>query len=256
MGLSVLWWLTTSSVQWWNDLIFSKAAREGKIVLWKIDGFTSEIDTVPPAPIPVSSAIKSKTTVTIPKNSTSNTRSAWGGRFQRLLQFDLPDTPEFYMRFSVFNELGRHPILVAGDRKSRIFFWDLQRLETSGTGDNVPKSFSEPTRHNRGGSSTSDSSTAVSNSLGAVKAKQKNGAQQCCDKGISDPFHSIKPHKTIVVPRYKAFSLRQFAWSNDGQWCVGTGDHGLISVFHRWQNGVPPLDTAAPLEILMRSTTN
>ncbi|KAF2125082.1 WD40 repeat-like protein [Dothidotthia symphoricarpi CBS 119687] len=241
-------------LRWSGDLIFSKAAREGKIILWKIDGFTSETDIVPPAPIPTSSAVKSKTTVTIPKNHTSNTRSAWGGRFQRLLQFDLPNTPEFYMRFSVFSGLGRHPVLVAGDAKSKVSFWDLQRLEKSDIGEEMLKLPVGLAHHIRDESSASDAPSAASAGSGASKTKRKKTTSQYRDKGISDPFFSIKPHKTVVVPKYVEFSFRQFAWSDNGEWCVGVGDHGLINVFHRWQKGVPPLETDAPLDIPIRPT--
>lgn len=57
------------------------------------------------------------------------TRSAFGGRFQRLLTFEMPYTSIFYMRFSLFDRPGFHPMLVMGNQKSRFSFWDLQRLE-------------------------------------------------------------------------------------------------------------------------------
>jgi polycomb protein EED len=117
-------------VRWFDDLILSHAVREEKIVLWRIDGFSSN-RTTPPAPVPVSSALRSTTQVTVAAHSASSTRSAWGGRFQRLLQFELPQTNIFYMRFNIFHQMGRHPILVAGNEKSKVFFWDLRRLEES-----------------------------------------------------------------------------------------------------------------------------
>ncbi|ENI02283.1 hypothetical protein COCC4DRAFT_146150 [Bipolaris maydis ATCC 48331] len=238
-------------IQWYNDLIFSHACREGKIILWSIDHFSSDHPVTPPAPIPTSSAVNSRTPVTISANLTSNTRSAWGGRFQRLLQFDLPHTNQFYIRFSLFHELGHHPILVAGNEKSKTFFWDLQRLENSGTGESstgddklyagkeLPLGLP---RHVREGSSASTASSAISAGSGNTKMKQKKVKEVVRDRGISDPFRSIKAHKIVETPKYKAFAFRHFSWSRDGQWCVAVGDCGTINVFSRWEKGVPPMN--------------
>jgi polycomb protein EED len=244
-------------VQWYNDLIFSHASRENKIILWKIDGFSSDSVSIPDAPVPTSKAIRSNTPATVPKNSESGTRSAWGGRFQRLLQFDLPDTTIFYQRFSIFHELGRHPILAAGNEKSKAFFWDLQRLEDAGMGEEDSQgskamSLKLP-NHVREGSVSSNASSVVSAGSGATKAKRKKiKEQQPHDRGIADPFLSIKAHKIIEVPKYLAFTFRHFSWSRDGQWCVGVGDTGLINVFHRWEKGVPPIETDSEISLPLR----
>lgn len=183
----------------------------------------------------------SKTPVTIPAHSTSSTRSAWGGRFQRLLQFELPNDESFYLRFSIYHELGRHPILVAGNVKSKAFFWDLHRLEESGTGEEVIQHESARTlplslpRHVREGSSSSHGSSNASAGSGNTKSKRKKAKEQIRDQGISNPFRSIKAHKVIEIPKYAPFAFRHFSWSGDGQWCVGVGDAGLINVFHRWE---------------------
>ncbi|EDU44240.1 hypothetical protein PTRG_11190 [Pyrenophora tritici-repentis Pt-1C-BFP] len=237
-------------VQWYNDLILSHACREDKIILWSIDKFNSDRLTTPPAPIPTSSAVHSRSPVTIQANTTSNTRSAWGGRFQRLLQFELPHTNQFYIRFSIFHQLGRHPILSAANEKSKTFFWDLQRLEDSGMGEDESQNpESQNTkglplglpRHVREGSTASTASSAVSTSSGTTKSKQKKVKELHVDRGISDPFRSIKAHKTIEIPKYKAFAFRHSAWSRDGQWFVSVGDCGTIAIFNRWEMGVPPI---------------
>jgi polycomb protein EED len=232
-------------VQFYNDLIFSHACREDKIILWKIDEFSSDSTDIPDAPIPTSIAVTSRTPVTVPANSTSGTRSAWGGRFQRLLQFDLPDTNQFYIRFSIFHEPGRHPILTAGNERSKAFFWDLQRLEEAGTCDEAQgnKANLGLPRHVREGSVSSNASSAVSTGSGPTKNKRKKTKEkeQPKNRGIADPFLSIKAHKIIEIPKYTAFPFRHFSWSRDGQWCVGAGDNGLINVFHRWEKGVPPI---------------
>ncbi|KAH3983241.1 hypothetical protein HBI55_065060 [Parastagonospora nodorum] len=226
-------------IQWYNDLIFSHACREDKIIMWKIDGFSSDSEQIPHAPIPTSIAISSKTPVTIPANSTSNTRSAWGGRFQRLLQFELPYTNKFYMRFSIFHELGHHPILVAGNEKSKAFFWDLQRLEGAGTGDDwIQSSKAIPLglpRHVREESTFSNASSVTSTGSGTTRRKRKTKKkyqEPKRNRGIGDPFTSIKADKIIEVPKYN-FPFRHFGWSRCGQWVVGVGDSGLINVFYR-----------------------
>jgi polycomb protein EED len=241
-------------VHFYNDLIFSHAAREDKIILWKIDGFSSDSTKIPDAPITTSLAISSRTPVTIPANSTSGTRSAWGDRFQRLLQFDLPNTDQFYIRFSLFHELGRHPVLSAGNEKSKAFFWDLHRLEEAGIGAEGAGSkvhLGLP-RHVREGSVSSNASSAVSTGSGTTKNKRKKVKELPKDRGIADPFLSIKAHKIIEIPKYTAFPFRHFNWSRDGQWCVGVGDSGLINVFHRWAKGVPPIKTDSEIVLPLR----
>ena len=52
------------------------------------------------------------------------------------------------------------------------------------------------------------------------------------DRGISDPFYKIRPHKTVMIPKY-VLTGRQVAWSVDGSWCIVAGDHGLIAILHR-----------------------
>lgn len=243
-------------VEWYNDLIFSHACREAKIILWKIDSFSSDNASIPDAPVRTSAAITSTTPVTVPAYSSSTTLSAWGGRFQRLLQFSLPDTSSFYIRFNLFHELGRHPVLAAGNEKSKVFFWDLQRLENAGTGEDTSQAgkavLSGLPRHVREGSVSSNASSAVSTTSGTTKGAKKKAKERLRDRGIADPFTSIKAHKIIEIPKYAAFTFRQFSWSRDGQWCVGVGDHGLINVFHRWENGVPPVKAEAQVVLPMR----
>ncbi|KAH8728952.1 WD40-repeat-containing domain protein [Phaeosphaeriaceae sp. PMI808] len=248
------------SLKWYNDHIFSHASREEKIILWKIDGFSSDRDDLPDAPIPTSKTTTSRTPVIIPANSHSSTRSAWGGRFQRLLQFDLPDITGFYLRLSLFHEVGRHPILVAGNEKSKAFFWDLQKLEDCGTGeDNTQDEGPEEIplglpRHVRDGSiaSTASSTVSTGSSTTKTKAKTKKAKAKTPDHGIGDPFVSIQAHKIIEIPKYNTFAFHQFAWSRDGQWCVGAGGGGMINVFNRWEKGVPPAKSDSEAVLLMQ----
>jgi len=231
-------------VEWYNDLILSHAAREDHILLWRIDRFSSDRLKTPPAPITTSMAVSSTTPVTVPADSTSNTRSAWGGHFQRLLKFDLPHCNMFYLRFSLFHEMGRHPVLVAGNERSKAFFWDLQRLEQMHVEEDQVQYDNAHTlhvglpHHVR----ESSASTASSGSGMIPKTNRKKPTKSARYGCLGDPFQPIKAHKTIEVSKYQAFPFHKFAWSRDGQWCVGVGHGGLISLFHRWKEGAPPDD--------------
>ncbi|MCJ1251397.1 hypothetical protein MMC30_008630 [Trapelia coarctata] len=103
-------------VSFYNDLILSKCANENKILLWRIENFSSTSPPHPPSTAPTTHDFRP-------------TRSAFGGTYQRLLQFEAVETTPFYMRFSLFAPPGRHPILCIGNEKSKVFFWDLQALE-------------------------------------------------------------------------------------------------------------------------------
>ena len=109
--------LTWYSITWYRDLIISKCAAECKIVLWRIENFDSssaEEEELPHAPT---------------THEFRPTRSAFGGTYQRLLQFEAAETTPFYVRFSLFTAPQARPILAIGNEKSKIFFWDLQSLE-------------------------------------------------------------------------------------------------------------------------------
>lgn len=113
-------WNYVDCVQWYGDQILSRAVGENKVCLWQIDDFepskyTGE-NALPQAPGP--SMYKP-----------SFTRSAFGAGFTRLLTFEVKFSSLFYMRFGLFHQPGKHPILCAGNERSKVHFWDLQQLE-------------------------------------------------------------------------------------------------------------------------------
>jgi polycomb protein EED len=256
-------------VRFYNDLIFSRAAEEDKILLWKIENFNSDAPPPTSLPMPPSQAVQSDKTVSVPASSLSGTRSAWGGRFQRLLQFAEPNSELFYIRFGLFYEAGKHPILAAGNQKSRIFQWDLQRLEDAGLEDEkamVKKrtkkdasvlSQLKSTRADRireGSVVSNASSAALSNSsapststgIASASTTAKKGRpvkeKEKRTTGIGDPFMSISPHDNIMVPKVE-FTVRQVTFSRGGEWCVACGEHGMIAVLSRWEEGFPDPET-------------
>lgn len=218
-----------------NDLIISKCARENKIVIWRIEGFDSrrEPPTIPP------------TTA-----EDHSTRSAWGGRFQRLTQLEVNDTSAFYIRFSLFSFPNERPILAIGNERSRVFFWDLKSLEewTRSASNEDSQSGGNTGRGGRGGrfrkrgrarivpslrdsSVASDGSNTRSDSVhpgvmgsGAVMTRNK------CQ--MDDPFKVLEPHRVMTVHKVN-FACRQVAWSVGGEWMVVVGDQGMIGIFKR-----------------------
>ncbi|KAI9691280.1 MAG: hypothetical protein M1820_009811 [Bogoriella megaspora] len=208
-------------VTFFDDLVLSKAAEENRIVLWKIDGFSSRNSPPKPETAPTISQLR-------------GTRSAFGNKFQRLLQFGAPKTDLFYMRFSLFHEFDKSPILVIGDEKSALHWWDLQRLEEDNEFDFPSSKARGPRKQKdktalwamREPSITSEaSSSRASVNPGPTVAKRKSP--------VSDPFTGIPSHKKITVPRV-GFPTRQIAWSKGGEWMVAVGDWGMICLFKRW----------------------
>jgi len=110
-------------VAFFGDLVMSRACHEDIIVLWQIDGFSS----ADPPPTPLEAPTTSDTE--------RLTRSAFVpttvSQYTRLIQFHTPGCGfQFYMRFKIFHDQKKHPILAFGSAHSEIFFWDLARLIT------------------------------------------------------------------------------------------------------------------------------
>jgi len=234
--------LTPSSVRFHNDVILSRAAQEDAIQMWRIVNFNSDLPPPNEAPIPLIATTNSDSKVTVAPGSVSGTHSAWDRErgFQRLLQFDFPGTKIFYIRFGFFNGPGAHPILITGNEQSKIFMWDLQRLEDLDIDDEpvaTKSGLSHLTREGSVTSVTSGRSAGPASTSSSVKGTI--GKSYRPRHGIGDAFLRIKPHKEIMVPKYD-FQFKQFDWSNNGQWCVGVGSYSVINILHRWEKGVPP----------------
>ncbi|KTW30002.1 uncharacterized protein T551_01946 [Pneumocystis jirovecii RU7] len=102
-------------VEFYGDLIFSKSAEEGRIILWKILGFDSNKDPPPLEYAPTA-------------HEWSETRSSFGNGLQKLLQFMVLDCNPWYMRFAIWNSyIGGHfqTFLAIGNLKAKIFIWDI-----------------------------------------------------------------------------------------------------------------------------------
>lgn len=124
----------------------SKAAEEGKIVLWRITGFSSKLPPPGPDRAPKTGEFKdTRNGFMAPSFRPSNGNDISTDQderhvqepqrppFERLLEFQVPDSNPFYMRFSLLTPSPSypdlHPVLAFGNHNSKIFFFDLTRLE-------------------------------------------------------------------------------------------------------------------------------
>ena len=223
--------LRASSMAFYDDLIISRCANECKIVVWRIEDFDSGVE--PPTRAPTTHEFRP-------------TRSAWGGGYQVLFQFDAPKTVPFYVRFGLFMAPSMSPILAIGNNESKVYFWDLQVLEEcDGRGAN--EEFRDRVRgrggrgrNKRGGGraitkghrdSTGASATGQS-ALPTEPMVDTHLSKAAQKYRVDDPFRLLLNHAESTVPRV-SFAARQVAWSVGGEWMVVVGDQGMIALFAR-----------------------
>lgn len=124
-------------VSFYGDMIVSKAAAENKIVLWMITGFNSKAS--PPSPnLAPGTASLQDTRSGFFLQSSREVRTPKIPLFTRLLEFQVPSSELFYMRFSLLMPSRAHPdlhpVLAIGNTKTKMFFWDLMGLEVGHDG--------------------------------------------------------------------------------------------------------------------------
>jgi len=244
-----------NSVAFYGDLILSRACHEDSIVLWRIEGFSSDDPVPSPADAPTT------------YDPSKQTRSCWTptlsperpAHFTRLLQFHTPDCGvQFFMRFRMFHAPGKHPILAFANAKSRTFFWDMTRflsysqymndLRESQSNRAFPpplkpswllvKKTKKPDATNNLRNTGADKDSMVSaspdpesvTSLGQHNQKTLTEWAEMYD--TSNLHHQIKPHKSVAVDG--AFVGRQVGWSPGGEWCVVVGNNNRALIYQRW----------------------
>ncbi|KAK7206561.1 WD40-repeat-containing domain protein [Myxozyma melibiosi] len=112
------------SVAFYGDLILSKAAKEHRIVLWRIDGFASNLaDYLGQQNAPTS------------HDKSKDTLSAFGSGFTRLLQFSIPHTTPWYMRFGIGHGVGCGSTLVMGNDAAKVYVFQLKEYELTNEDD-------------------------------------------------------------------------------------------------------------------------
>ncbi|OAA64300.1 embryonic ectoderm development protein [Niveomyces insectorum RCEF 264] len=117
-------------VAFYGDLILSRACHEDVIVLWRIEGFSS--DDPPPLPEQAPSTHDTSRLTrsafsalpAVPSSSTAT--SSVVAQYTRLLQLHTPGCgPQFFMRFGLFHVAGHHPTLAFCNAATKIYFWDF-----------------------------------------------------------------------------------------------------------------------------------
>ncbi|KAF8859079.1 WD40 repeat-like protein [Acephala macrosclerotiorum] len=168
-------------VAWHGDLILSKAANEDSIALWSINAFDSSAPPPPPSTAPTTHDLTRDTrSAFVPSSSSSSNQAT--ALYTRHLQFSIPESSILFMRFSIFpglppdpssssntpnantnssfssqpsaispsTNIGANPVLAFCNTASKVFFWDLTRLEnyhdTLSQFPN-PETFSPPRKH-------------------------------------------------------------------------------------------------------------
>ena len=229
-------------VAWYGDLILSRAAQEDKIVLWRIEGLHPTEAPPRPAPLDVG-------------GSASASRSAFGGGYQRLLQFGAPHTQPFFMRFGLSRPLAGRPMLAMGTTEGRVLCWDLQSLEEwedprgagpdaeGGAGDaHSPAAAGareQAHRSKRGGrkgvarplARPGPADDATTPSGLAVQAEDADLTADARRYSVEDPFRLVPCHRAAKAPA--KFEAPQVAWSAGGEWMVVVGYGGTVNVYGR-----------------------
>lgn len=261
------------SVSFFGDLVISRACHENTMVLWRIEGFNSE--DAPP----------SRDQAPSTHDPRKQTRSAFAPvlskgrpmRYTRLLRFSTVDcNVQFFMRFRLFHEPGKHPILAFCNTKSKIFFWDLERLtayrQFMGALEEAKQTEkgAHPQRPGwlqvkKGKKEAVGKGTAISQ----VRAQEKESnasASPDPDAAAGQPYSQktlrewaemydissdarpLLPHRTVQATSStdSTFVGRQVAWSPGGEWCVVVGSGNRAVVCHRWAHGGKVMVSATP----------
>ncbi|KAH6717246.1 WD40-repeat-containing domain protein [Leptodontidium sp. MPI-SDFR-AT-0119] len=158
-------------VSWWGDLIFSKALKEHSIVLWSITNFNSKLPPPPRASAPTTHSTSHRPSrsafVPSPPSAADNAITL----FTRHLELSIPESHIMFTRFGLFpghkkSELGRNPVIAFCNTNSKVFFFDLARLENYwDIADDLPGPDGRRVGSRGGGSSSSTCSHVNSVSL-------------------------------------------------------------------------------------------
>ena len=239
------------SVTFHGDLVLSKALGEDCIVLWLIKGFNSTSAPLPQSSAPTNYETEPDTRSAFSPPPSASDRSR---QYIRLLQFAIPDCFEFYMRFSLYSPLSApitHPVLAMCNSASKVFFWDLKRLEDFHdyimSDKHIPGDESQavrrpvwlPASRSKGKSRDLDTeSTTVLSLTPSTEALIGNPADippsQMKKYAMGDPFGMVEAHKIVDTKLKGTWTGRQVAWSACGKWCIVVGSPNVIVVFERW----------------------
>ncbi|KAI9655472.1 MAG: hypothetical protein M1831_004889 [Alyxoria varia] len=207
------------SVCFFGDLILSKCAEEHRILLWRVEGF-STLDRVPnPA-----------TSLPATKTASSETRSAFGPGWQQLVVFDLPGSEGYFIRFGLFNMPFKHPILACGgDLTDEVSFWDLEKL-AHGAVEDIGKA-SKPIVSTKKGV-TGERTPSATAWLGVSSKSSASQKTDDAEPELPGPFSAVEPHGSAILSEAGAYKC---AWSRGGEWLVVAGAR-RVDLLSRWMD--------------------
>jgi polycomb protein EED len=206
-----------------GDYILSKAAKESKIVLWSIQNFSSRSPPPPPSAAPTT-------------HEWRETRSSFGGTFERLLQFSIPDTEPFFMRFGFFSRPGLDPVLAMGSTNGKVVMWNLMRTEQHGKGP-VEANAIAATRETMTPSERGSPAVTEGGGGGLVRSSGSTSGggvrmPPVRPDNLGDPFAVVRAHYTIEIPRVKT-TIRHIAFSLSGEYMICVGEGSNITICKR-----------------------
>ncbi|QLI65982.1 Polycomb protein eed [Metarhizium brunneum] len=248
-------------VAFYGDCVLSRACHDNVIVLWRIEGFSSE--GLPP---PQSAAPTPQNVVpTSYEDPDRLTRSAFvpatspqcPSQYTRLLEFHTPNCgPQFFMRFKLFHVPDQNPVLAFCNAAGNIFFWDFRRLTVyhevmaglqgkskAAVTPSWLKPFTPRQRADAMGRFKgvgSDRDSLASGQTGQTEASEYSPEtleSWASRYSTEDPHEPLRAHKTESSSTN--FVGRQAAWSPGGEWCVVVGSSNTMLILQRWAKGAP-----------------
>ncbi|PHH71095.1 hypothetical protein CDD80_5530 [Ophiocordyceps camponoti-rufipedis] len=241
-------------VAFYGDQVLSRACHENVIVLWRIEGFSSDSEVLPPSAAPTPQIV-------VPSIDDPDrlTRSAFvpaisplcPAQYTRLLEFHTPNCgPQFFMRFKLHHVPGQNPVLAFCNAAGNIFFWDFCRLprhrvinhasrdplKDRANQVQLPRWLKPVIPRPRGGSSgrprVSTSTTHPSSAHAEdYDTTSESLASWASKYSIEDPQEPLKPHRTESSSTN--FVGRQAGWSPSGEWCVVVGSSNITLILQR-----------------------
>ncbi|KAK5998190.1 Polycomb eed-B-like protein [Cladobotryum mycophilum] len=248
-------------VAFYGDLILSRACHDNVIVLWRIEGFSSD----GPPPSQTSAPTPQNVLPTNYEDPGRLTRSAFVPvispqcpvQYTRLLEFHTPNCgPQFFMRFKLHHVPNQNPVLAFCNAAGNIFFWDFKRLTTyhdfimalsdphrdkskplqlpSWQKPVIPRHRTDgtsKTRHNGSDKEHIAQSLQVSHSDNFEFSPETLEAW-AARYSMEDTHEPLRAHKSESSSAN--FVGRQAAWSPGGEWCVVVGSSNTTLVLQRW----------------------
>ena len=249
------------AVMFWDDFVLSKAAKEHKIVLWRITGFNSALPPPPTSTAPKSqehletrNGFMRTARVSIDDDvfEDENEKSTITAPFSRLLEFKNEHSTLFYMRFGLLrpNQMfpDLHTVLSAGDTFSKLRHWDLERLISGYGTEPQPSPFATAAQRSKGTARpiSKDSSTSSrepsavfsasedpregstgATSLSSEQLRLEQGQRQRNREKhqLHDFEKGVQHHaQNDESNNFAEFRIRGVAWSVCGRWCVAVGE--------------------------------